>query len=374
MKKKKWFLKKRYAFLLFAIIYTSVILYNQFKPLPEGISYQGDTHQVASEDIEFLHDLTYQENGKEKYEQEIFDTVYQSIENAEEFIILDMFMINEFSSEARDFPEISKDLTDKITAQIEKFPDLKVVVISDPINTTYYSHEAKHLAPLADLGVELVYTDLERLRDPNPLYSGIWRMFFQWFGQEGNGWVKNPFGEPGPEVTIRSYLKTLNIKANHRKVLATENEGLILSANPHDASGFHSNIGFKVKGEILKDIIESEKAVAKFSGGNLDAFPTEKEINQLNTSTNASEDLNVTLVTEQKIEKAVVDAINKAKEPAVDWNVLYCRSDYYNGTRRSRFSRSRNTLCIRSKYECLWSAKNGDTKYSYGRRAFRGWT
>lgn len=47
---------------------------------------------------------------------------------------------------------------------------------------------AQHIKPLKDAGIEVVYTDLERLRDPNPLYSGIWRMVFQWFGQEGNGW------------------------------------------------------------------------------------------------------------------------------------------------------------------------------------------
>ncbi len=41
----------------------------------------------------------------------------------------------------------------------------------------------------------------------------------------------------------------LNFKANHRKILITENEALITSANVHDASAYHSNIAlwFPVK-------------------------------------------------------------------------------------------------------------------------------
>ncbi len=45
----------------------------------------------------------------------------------------------------------------------------------------------------------------------------------------------------------------LNFKANHRKILITENEALITSANVHDASAYHSNIAFVVSGEIIAD-------------------------------------------------------------------------------------------------------------------------
>ena len=41
---------------------------------------------------------------------------------------------------------------------------------------------------------------------------------------------------------------------------------MLLSANPHDASGFHSNIAFDVEGPVCEDILESERAVAAFSG------------------------------------------------------------------------------------------------------------
>ncbi|MFC4389274.1 phospholipase D family protein [Gracilibacillus marinus] len=326
--KNKWYVKKRYAFILFLVIYLCVIVYHQVKPLPEGVSVKGEKHAIDEKDVEFLVDLTYTKNEEEHYEHEIFEQVYQVIGDAEKFLIIDMFMINDSSSTDRDYPKLSAKLKEKITLQKEKFPDLKVVVITDPINTTYYSHEAKYIDSLEQIGVEVVYTDLDRLRDPNPLYSGVWRMFFQWFGQGGNGFLPNPFGEPSPDVTIRSYLKTLNVKANHRKVIITEKEGLVLSANAHDASGFHSNIGWKVKGEILKDMLASEKAVVQFSGGNVNAFPIEEEINTyIEDTSTSSTDVTVQLLTEQKIEDAVVEAIQQAEQGDTIWVAMFYIAD-----------------------------------------------
>ncbi|HWO95509.1 MAG TPA: hypothetical protein VNM45_04020 [Bacillus sp. (in: firmicutes)] len=38
------------------------------------------------------------------------------------------------------------------------------------------------------------------------------------------------------------------MEANRRKVIAADKTTIISSANPHDASGFHSNAAFQVKG------------------------------------------------------------------------------------------------------------------------------
>ncbi|MFO7176930.1 hypothetical protein QJS77_15990, partial [Enterococcus faecium] len=82
-----------------------------------------------------------------------------------------------------------------------------------------------------------------------------------------------PMASSAPDITVRAYLRLLNIKANHRKVMVTENEGFVLSANPHDASGHHSNVGVQLKGPILKEIVEGEQAVATFSEGDARRFP-----------------------------------------------------------------------------------------------------
>lgn len=105
------------------------------------------------------------------------------------------------------------------------------------------------------------------MRDSNKVYTAIWRLLFRPFNPQGNGWLPNPFAENAPPMTLRSYSELFNVKANHRKVLVTEKEALITSANPHNESGFASNIGFKVSGTIVSDIVQTEQAIINYSGG-----------------------------------------------------------------------------------------------------------
>ena len=327
--KKKWYKKKSWWIGgVIILILTVVMFYHRVKPLPPGVSYAGNTYTIPEKDVEFLYDLTYQKDGKELYDHSIFDEVYQTIEEAEDFLILDLFLVNGYTKGDRDYPRISEKLSKTIQKQMKKNPDLKVVFISDVVNTTYGSHSAKQLEPLEDLGAEVIYTDLNRLRDPNILYSGVWRTALGWFGQDGYGWLPNPMAPSAPKVTMRSYLKLLNIKANHRKVVITENAGLILSANPHDASGFHSNIGFKVKGAILKEMVKAEKAVAAFSGGNVEAFPTEEDLDQsIKKLSPAEASVKAQILTEKKVQTSVVKAMNKANKGDEVWIGMFYLAD-----------------------------------------------
>ncbi|WP_416150351.1 phospholipase D family protein [Salipaludibacillus sp. HK11] len=318
-------MKKRYLLLIFVLlIYIIVLIYHQVKSLPAGVSYSGDMHTLSEDDVTFLYDLTYQQDGEEVYEQHIFDEVYTLIEEAEEFLIIDMFMINEFSNESRDFPSLSADFSAKIEQQMADNQELNVIIITDEINTTYGSHEAEHIDSLAELGAEVIYTDLTKLRDPNLLYSGLWRMFFQWFGQSGTGWIPNAQGRSSPDVTLRSYLNLLNIKANHRKAVISEKSGMYLSANPHDASAYHSNIAFRVQGTILEDMIEVEKAVAAFSGGDTSYFPTD-----IIASDDSSDGGTIQgqVVTEKEIEYAIIDALDQATQGNWVWIGMFYLSD-----------------------------------------------
>jgi phosphatidylserine/phosphatidylglycerophosphate/cardiolipin synthase-like enzyme len=326
MKRKVWMT----AGILFLAVYLGVIAWHQLKPMPEGTSYAGEIRMMAEEEIEFLRDLTYNTNttGEEQLDHEIFEEIFSAVEEAEHFLIVDMFMVNEFSDEEKDFPELSRRLSEKIAVQMEKHPELKVAFITDEINTTYSSHPARHLDPLVEKGAEVVYVDLERLRDPNPIYTGFWRIAFQWFGQEGTGWLPNGFGPTAPDVTLRSYLKMANIKANHRKAVITENEGIITSANPHDASGFHSNTAVRVRGEILYDMVESEKAVAAFSGGDLSYFPEEEELDEwIEVEDIEERPLQAQIVTERKIEAAALEVLERAEEEDTVWIGMFYLSD-----------------------------------------------
>ncbi|MFJ7639633.1 phospholipase D family protein [Peribacillus sp. NPDC097206] len=304
---KKWYKRKRFYLLVsMLLVVIAVIVYNSYKPLPKGISYEGEIHHV--EDIDFIYDLSYHdEQGKVQHEQRIFQTIYHAIEEADSFIVIDMFLFNSFYDEKVDFPKLSKTLTDKLIAQKKKKPELEVMFITDEVNTSYNAYELDELEKLKQNDIEVVVTNLDRLRDPNPLYSGLYRTFFQWFGESGKGWIVNPMANNAPKVTARSYLRLMNIKANHRKVVATEKTVIISSANPHDASGFHSNIAFQMDGNIISDFVKAEEAASRFSDGPK-AFPEVKGTAEENGP------ISVQLLTEGKINKHVLKAIRETKK------------------------------------------------------------
>ena len=80
--------------------------------------------------------------------------------------------------------------------------------------------------------------------------------------------------------------------------------------NPHDASGYHSNIGFKMNGDIILDLISSELEIAKLSGykGEYE-FKISPNLNveEINSTT-------IALITESKIRDNLIKEIKNTKK------------------------------------------------------------
>lgn len=272
-KKRKWLSRTQKHILLavlaiYLVVYVTEIIYHTYKPLPVGVDYEGSLHRT--DEVELFTDLTYAQNRKGDgmvHELHIFDEVYSMIDEAEQFIVLDMFLMDHYSDEDLDFPKIAETLTRKLVEKKEARPDMPITFITDPLNTGYGSYESEWFTKLSDAGVHVVYTDLEPLRDSMPLYSGLYRTIFRWGDVGGKGWIPNAMASEAPKFRLASYVKLLNVKANHRKMIATEKAGLVTSSNPHDASGFHGNVAFKVSGPIINDMIEAEEAVLNYTEG-----------------------------------------------------------------------------------------------------------
>lgn len=289
-----------------ALLYIGVIVWHTVKPLPDGLDYAGNLHRV--ENVEMLYDLSFAQNQKGtnlKYELRIFDEIYRMIDEAEEFIVIDLFLFDNYTDQEIEFPAVAETLTDNLLAKKEKDPDFPIYFITDPLNLGYGSYESQLLSTMKDEGIEVIVTDLDKLRDSTPLYSGLYRAIFQWFDAGGKGWLPNGMSSEAPDLSVSSYLKMMNIKANHRKAVITEKEAIISSANPHNASGLHGNMAFKVNGPVLNDILKSEEAVSQFSGGpELPRVDAEEQ----------SGDYQVQYVTEKKVLDSLLADIEKTKK------------------------------------------------------------
>ncbi|MGM0922841.1 MAG: phospholipase D family protein [Bacillota bacterium] len=308
---------KRALLILLIIILACTVIYQSYKPLPENISYEGDIHKV--EDVNFLYDLTYKIEGRVEADQMIFDAVFKAINEAEDFIVIDLFLFNGYYDRWETYPKLSKELSDRLLKKKKANPEMEIVFITDDINTSYGSHASKELEAFKDAGIDVVISDMNALRDSNPLYSSVWRTFFQWFGQAGPGWLSNPFGDTAPDIHIRSYLKLFNVKANHRKAVATEKTAIVSSANPHDASGYHSNVAFQVNGNVIADVLESEQAVSDYSGG--PKLPEYKKKND------EKGDIKVQVLTEGKIYKHLLESIRSTEKDDEIWIGMFYLAD-----------------------------------------------
>lgn len=326
LNKKKVKKSVKIVLLVFLFLYIITFIYHGFlKPLPEGISYEGLVYNVSENDIDFLYDLTYLDSsGNKQTKQEIFDNVFKIVDNSDKFIVLDFFLFNSDYSEQVKFKNLTDMLKDKLIQKKKSNPDIIIIFITDEINNFYGSYTSDEIRELRENDIDVVITDLKELRDSNPTYSTLWRVLFQWFGTSGDGWITQPLGNAEKEVTLRSYLKLLNTKANHRKVIVADSENntisLVTSGNPHDASSRHSNIALLVKGDISKDIIESELAVARFSG-----YKSMIEYNSIPSSN--SGDLSVQILTEGKIRDNLIKDIDSLEKGDYIDLVMFYLSD-----------------------------------------------
>ena len=307
-------LRKKYPRLLLGLLFTGICIlvgvgtYNVYKPLPYGLSLAGPERAV--DEIAFYKDLTWVDaEGRRHSQQEIFNKVLKMVAGAKDIVVLDMFLFNDFmGKEKAPYRSLAQEITDALVAQKIKYPEMSIVVITDPINTVYNSMKNSYFERMKAENIYVVFTKLERLRDSNPAYSAFWRIFIKPFGSSPGSLLPNPFGKG--RVSLRSYLDMFNFKANHRKVIICDTadgySALITSANPHDGSSAHGNVAIYFKGPAVSDLLQSEKAVLGFSGGpNLSLNPAAR-LKSTDTETT------VQILSEKKIKDFLITALNQA--------------------------------------------------------------
>lgn len=301
----------RWVLSALVVLWLGTAAWQLWKPLPDGLNFAGPVHEPAA--VEFLADLTWvDDNGQRRIDQRIFDRKLELIGQAQRLVVVDMFLFNEFAGDpdGADLRPLSSELTAAIVERRRQRPELRVIFITDPINTLYGGIESPHLNALREAGVEVIVTDLNPLRDSNLLWSATWRLCCRWAGNSsGNGWLPSPVG--GEAVGLRTWLKIANFKANHRKTLVVD-EGedwtaLVTSANPHDASSAHENTALVITGAPALDVLASEGAIAAFSGAGI-AWPAPEAVARAETRSGVQ----ARVLTEAAIRDAVLTALERA--------------------------------------------------------------
>jgi phosphatidylserine/phosphatidylglycerophosphate/cardiolipin synthase-like enzyme len=344
---KRWGRRTGRVLLLVALaIWMGTAYWHTHKPLPEGVRLETQWQTLAQSDSRFIADITTADAyGRPILSHAIFDEVLQLVRSAREFLVLDYFLFNPHQGALEDqqvpMRALSAELRDALIARKQAEPRLRVLFITDPINDVYGGAPSRDLEMLREAGIDVAVTNLDRLRDSNYLYSSLWRLTVKWWSGSGagDGWLPNPFDEGPTKVTARSWARLANFKANHRKVIIGDNGqggliGIVASANPHDASSAHSNVAMKLTGPVLRPLLASEMAIARFSGwtGVLGAptLPTNTNgapsgaNSTVEFEANPARNIRARVLTEGAIRDAVLDRIRAATpEEAIDIAMFY---------------------------------------------------
>ena len=285
------------------------------RPLPPGLDFAGAERPAG--EIALLRDLTYVDaEGRRHSDQQIFDAMLEIVRGARRFIVLDFFLYNDYvGAGGPPHRYLAAELTAALIAQKRAWPGLTVIVITDPVNTVYGGAPFAQFAELEAAGIEVVTTRLESLRDSNPVYSLFWNVFARPFGNGEGSLMPNPFSDG--RVSLRSWLRMLNFKANHRKTLIADRGdglvGLVTSANPHDGSSANTNVAITFDGPAVLDLLATENAVLELSGREpFDPGP-DFDAGELAPPA-AGAGATVQILTENAIERSVLGAIEAAGE------------------------------------------------------------
>lgn len=227
------------------------------KALPAGMHVASPVCTVPADTVGFSADVTAADAyGRAVQRQGIFAEALRLIRAARRFIVLDYELID---SPADTAPArlLAGPLTEALLEQRRAQPQLEVLLLTDPVNERYGATRSPQLALLRAAGVNVVLTDLDALRDPNFLYSSLWRLTLRWWD--------------APAGPLAVQARALNFKRNHRKVLIADDgrgglAALVGSANPQDQQGAWSNAALRLGGGAVRTLLASELAIARFSG------------------------------------------------------------------------------------------------------------
>ncbi|MEI6378947.1 MAG: phospholipase D-like domain-containing protein [Candidatus Falkowbacteria bacterium] len=324
---RRHYWRARFVLLIIFLMLLSALfgLYNHYKPIPQGLNFASVNHIVNLDDMSFLADTTYQSGNDRLKEQKIFNTAMAQIAQAQQYILVDMFLFNDAGRRLQPDRLMGRELTELLLAKKQANPDIKIDLLLDPINTFYSSVHPDDIERLKTAKINVIEVDLEKLRDNNPFYSGPWRLLFSWLGTKGFGWIVQPFDGKGEKSTVRAYLEMLNFKADHRKIfLCDDGQRLVTiigSMNVHGLSADNSNAAWLIKGSFGTDVYRAEQAVAQLSGQSLSILPDNLQTDQTPGKNHYGQ---VRLLTEGRIREEIIKTIQMAQPgDTLDFALFY---------------------------------------------------
>jgi hypothetical protein len=266
-----------FAALFAVLIWAGIAAWNTIKPLPVGTRVASLTTRLDESQLEVIDDSAGRRN--------ILARELGVIDRADQMIVLDQ-------------APLARETGQHLLIRKHQRPNIKIVVLADPLPEIYGGTPAHYLDSLEQAGIIVVRTRLGRLRDPLPWYGALWRMSI--------GWWSDPYDEVAPRAGVLASLRRSTFKADRRQLLvADDGSGGWVGVVPA-ASG--ANLAVAIAGGVARDMAASELKIAAWSGDD-DRLPSAPPPASLGVGS-----IDARFLTEGAIRAALIDALATAAD------------------------------------------------------------
>jgi hypothetical protein len=272
----RWLLRLIAAALLLA--WAGNGLWYSYKRLPPGLHITGAWEGLPVSQVHFLHDLSAADASGEPLSERQIDAQLQAmIARAREIVVLDAGLFGDLPAAGpraprlRVAPNVAAAIADSLLRAKQEQSTLQVLMLIDPAS------EDLSVAPgpierLRAAGIDVVPVAIGRLHTPNAAFAGFWQLCCGWWSHgKGSGSWPNPIGVGPAGVAMGLWGRTPSYQRSHRQLIVADDgagnlTGMIFSRPLHAEAGLHSATALRIAGPALDSTLESEFAVAQFSG------------------------------------------------------------------------------------------------------------
>jgi len=217
-------------------VWVSLAFWNSVKPLPPGTRVASLGARLDDSQVEVLYDSAER--------PAVLEHEFAAIDLAEQIIVLDR-------------SPVGREVAQHLLARKSLRPNLKIVLIANPLDEVYGGTPAQYLSALERAGIIVARVRLNRLRDVLPWYSALWRLCVAWWS--------DPFDETPGAVGLLSKLRMMNHKSDDRQLVVADDgaggwRSIIIA-------GTKGDIGMELHGGLAHDIMASEQQIAAWSTG-----------------------------------------------------------------------------------------------------------
>jgi hypothetical protein len=246
--------------------------------LPPGLHIVDSWQSIAASDVRFIHDLSAADaSGAPLHERQIDAEMLRMIDHAHDIVLIDTGVFGDLPAAGpgaprlRSAPTIAAALTEALMKARHEQPELQILLLVDPASIDMNVGPSL-IDRLREVGIDVVAVDVSRLRVADAPFFALWQLCCGWWSHgKGSGSWPNPIRVGPASIAFGLWGRTPGYQRSHRQLIIADDgagrlDGFVFSRPLNAEAALHSATGLRMSDAALESSLESEFAIAQFSG------------------------------------------------------------------------------------------------------------